>query len=126
MPAKHSSVNELIIHSLGYSSTRPTKKSRMDSDGCSSSCEGCECDSSSCCCSPTKDHHNDSSLSVFPDVVPAKHGWDDTCLTESVTTIKPDLEKHPETRPGTRPPARHSGLFRQLSVLMKNTKKKLK
>lgn len=98
----------------------------MDSDRCSSSCEGCECDSSSCCCSPSEEHHNDNSLSLFPDVVQTKHGQEDAHLNETMTIIKPDLEKHPETKTGTRPATRHSGLFRQLSVLMKNTKKKLK
>ena len=125
MLAKHLSLNELMIHSLGYS-TRPTKKSRMDSDQCTSSCEGCKCDSSSCCCSPIEEHHIDNSLSLFPDVVPAKLGQDDAHINETMTTIKLDLEKHPQTKTSTRSPTRHSGLFRQLSLLMKNTKKKLK
>lgn len=118
-------LTNLMINLLGCP-TRPAKKSRVDSDVCSSSCcEDCECDCY--CCTTSEENDIENTISSLVNVSNAFHKPkpDDAQTNQTVTTIMSDLENCIENETNAKT-SRPTGLFRQLSVLMRNTKKKLK
>lgn len=103
--------------------TRPAKKSRLDSDACSSSCcADCDCDSD--CCTTSEEHDKVNSVSSIIDNsdVPLTSIPDDAQTNQTVTKVVTDSGKYRDPKPSVKL-NKPSGLFQQLSVLMRGSRK---
>lgn len=115
-------LTNLMLNFLGCP-TRPAKKSRLDSDACSSSCcADCDCDSD--CCTTSEEHDKVNSVSSIIDNsdVPLTSIPDDAQTNQTVTKVVTDSGKYRDPKPSVKL-NKPSGLFQQLSVLMRGSRK---